>query len=290
MGQELIRRSGKSPTPMWSAQIMLDMPELVQELHADYIRAGSSVITINAYSATPERLARDSNVDYFEPLQQAAIEVAKLARSECGIESVRIAGCLPPLVGSYHPELGLDYEETLRSYRDIVAIQAPHVDLIQCETMASVSEARAAAIAARESGLPVWTGLTLDDENPACLRSGEPWQMAVEAVESIGVDAVLINCSKPETISAVWSEFKARNQLPVGAYANGFTSIDALQPGGVVTSLQARQDLGPDAYADFAIEWIAGGAQMVGGCCEVAPEHIACLSARLDALGYQRQG
>ena len=163
MGQELIRRSGKSPTAMWSAQVMLDMPELVQGLHADFIRAGARVVTINAYSATPERLERDSSSAYFEPLQLAAIKAATQARDECGIESVRIAGCLPPLVGSYHPEAGLGYEESLSTYQSIVALQAPHVDLILCETMASVSEARTSAMAARESGLPVWTGLTLDD-------------------------------------------------------------------------------------------------------------------------------
>ena len=288
MGQELMRRSGKSPTPMWSAQVMLDAPDLVQGLHADFIRAGANVITINAYSATPERLARDATVDYFEPLQRSSINAAIQARDECGIESVRVAGCLPPLVGSYHPEAGLSYEKTLRTYQSIVSLQAPHVDLILCETMASVSEAELSATAAKESGLPVWMGLTLDDEDPACLRSGEPWQLAVEALERIGVDAILINCSKPETISAIWGDFKMLSPMPVGAYANGFTSIDALSPGGTVRSLQAREDLGPDAYADVALEWVAGGAAIIGGCCEVGPEHIACLSNRLDTLGYQR--
>lgn len=288
MGQELIRRSGKSPTPMWSAQVMLDMPELVQCLHADFIRAGARILTINAYSATPERLARDSMSDYFKPLQRAAIKAAKDAREQCAVESVQIAGCLPPLVASYHPEAGFDFKKSLRLYQQIVEQQACDVDLILCETMASVTEATAAATAAKQSGLPVWIGLTLDDENPAYLRSGEPWQLAVDALETIGVDAVLINCSKPETISAVWHEFKALNQKPAGAYANGFTSIDALNPGGVVSSLFARQDLGPEAYADVALDWIAGGATIIGGCCEVGPEHIACLCDRLDALGYAR--
>ncbi len=59
MGQELIRRSGKEPTPLWSARVLLDEPELVRDLHVDFIRAGARVITINTYSATPERLARD---------------------------------------------------------------------------------------------------------------------------------------------------------------------------------------------------------------------------------------
>lgn len=288
MGQELIRRSSRSPTPMWSARVMLETPELVQELHADFIRSGASVITINAYAATPERLAQHSKADYFEPLQSAAMDVAWQAREQCGNEEVRIAGCLPPLVASYHPEAGFDYDTSLGVYQRIVALQAPRVDLILCETMASITEARAAALAAKQSGLPVWSALTLDDENPDCLRSGEPWQLAVEALEALGVDAVLINCSKPETIAAVWSEFKAVNQLPVGAYANAFTSIDALNPGGVVSALHARTDLGPEAYADVVEQWVNAGATIVGGCCEVGPAHIASICERLDAMGYVR--
>jgi len=64
MGQELLKRSGAEPTPMWSAQVMKDNPEIVRDLHVDFINAGAQVITINAYSATPERLARDSDVSW----------------------------------------------------------------------------------------------------------------------------------------------------------------------------------------------------------------------------------
>jgi S-methylmethionine-dependent homocysteine/selenocysteine methylase len=72
----------------------------------------------------------------------------------------------------------------------------------------------------------------------------------------------------------------ARN-LTFGAYANGFTSITALQPGGTVDSLKARTDLGPSAYADFAQSWAELGATIIGGCCEVGPAHIAELRTRL---------
>lgn len=68
---------------------------------------------------------------------------------------------------------------------------------------------------------------------------------------------------------------------PAGAYANGFTSIDSLQPGGTVSSLEARNDLGPTAYADFVMDWVEQGATIVGGCCEVSPAHIACIRDRL---------
>ena len=78
--------------------------------------------------------------------------------------------------------------------------------------------------------------------------------------------------------------------IPYGGYANGFTSIDALRPGGTVASLSARSDLSPDAYADFACSWIDTGARIIGGCCEVGPAHIAHLAKRLKQAGHHLTG
>jgi len=104
MGQELYRRSGKPASPLWSAQVMLDTPGLVIVLHREFIEAGAQIITLNSYAATPERLTRDADISSFEPLQKAALKAAHAARDQAGLP-VRIAGCLPPLVASYHPEL-----------------------------------------------------------------------------------------------------------------------------------------------------------------------------------------
>ncbi|MGI9284313.1 MAG: homocysteine S-methyltransferase family protein [Pseudomonadales bacterium] len=286
MGQELLRRSGREPTALWSAQVMMDEPGIVRDLHADYIRAGSRVITLNAYSATPERLQRDGVGDQFEALQTAAIKAAKEARDFCAIEDVKIAGCLPPLIASYRPDVAPDFETSVTIYRQIVAQQADYVDVILCETMASVSEARAAATAGKESGKPVWVALTVNDDDSGALRSGEPLSAALAALDEIGVDAKLLNCSKPEAISFCWHTF-SMSSGPLGAYANGFTSIESLQPGGTVKSLEARHDLDPDQYAEFALAWVVNGATIVGGCCEVGPEHIARLAESLRRKGYE---
>lgn len=278
MGQELLRRSAHPAHPMWSAKVLMDEPEIVQGLHEDFIRAGAQVITLNSYSATPERLARDGKPDWFKPLQKRAISLAKAARDRVD-PSVKIAGCLPPLRASYRPDLSPDFEDNLRRYQEIVAVQKDHVDLMQCETMSSIAEATAACTAAVETGLPVWLGLSVSDDASNTLRSGEPLEQALDAVAELGAAAVLLNCSIPEAISAALPVL-AKRGLRFGAYANGFTSISALQPGGTVDGLQARTDLGPAEYADFAAEWVDLGATIIGGCCEVGPDHIAELSRR----------
>lgn len=149
MGQELVRRSKSEPTPLWSARVLIDEPDLVRDLHVEFIRSGARVITINTYSATPERLAREGAEDLFKPLQKRGIELARQACDEAG--DAAIAGCLSPLFGSYAPALTISYQETLDIYRRIVAEQADGVDLFLCETMASADEARAAVTAASET-------------------------------------------------------------------------------------------------------------------------------------------
>ncbi len=289
MGQELLRRSGAAPTPLWSARVLIDEPDLVRDLHVDFIEAGARVITINTYAATPERLEREGVGEQFHELQQRGIELAEQARDKSG-KDVRIAGCLPPLFGSYKPELTLSFDETVAIYRRIVAEQKDRVDLLLCETMASTAEGLAAATAASESGLPIWVSWTLQD-NPdgARLRSGETIDDAAKAIAHIKTEARMINCSKPEVISAAMDDLVALGGA-VGAYANGFTSVGALKHGGTVDVLEARRDLGPDSYADFAQGWAEKGATIVGGCCEVGPKHIAALRDRLLADGYELTG
>jgi S-methylmethionine-dependent homocysteine/selenocysteine methylase len=285
MGQELIRRASTPPTPLWSGLVLMEEPELVRELHVEFIRAGARVITINAYAATPERLAREGAEDMFETLQRRAIDLAVEAREAAG-EDVLIAGCLSPLFGSYHPELTIPFDETVAIYRRIVAEQAGHVDLMLCETMASAAEGRAAAIAASESGRPVWMSWTLaDDPGPPRLRSGESLATASAALEGAEPAARLVNCSRPETIDAALADLVALGGT-VGAYANGFPDVGDLEHGGTVDVLGVRDDLGPAEYAEAAMGWVAGGATIVGGCCEVRPRHIAALRDRLAAAGY----
>lgn len=288
MGQELVRRSSIPPTPLWSAKVLMEEPHLVRDLHAEFIAAGARVITLNSYAATPERLAREGAGDMFETLQQRAIDLAIDARERAG--DCAVAGCLPPLFGSYAPALTISFEETLAIYRRVVEQQADRIDLFLCETMASAQEALAAATAAFESGKPVWVSWTLADGGEAArLRSGETIADAAAAIAHLEPDAMLVNCSRPETVDAALVELVALGGA-VGAYANGFTAVEALKHGGTVDVLEVRRDLGPEAYADFALGWVDGGASIVGGCCEVGPAHIAELHHRLVAAGHEPVG
>lgn len=279
MGQELIRRWGRPATPQWSAALLRENPDLVKAVHSDFIRAGAEVITVNSYAVTPPRLARDGLAEHFDELQATALTVARQARELSG-RAVRIAGCLPPLVASYRPDLARPEDAASADYRRIVEAQADAVDLFLCETLPSVGEAMVATAAAVASGKPVWTSLTVDDGDGLRLRSGESLLDGAHAARAAGAQAVLVNCSMPEATTVAMAALAPLN-IPFGGYANGFVSVAPLQPGGTVDALEARTDLDPEAYAQAAMAWVEAGASIVGGCCEVGPAHIAALARRL---------
>jgi S-methylmethionine-dependent homocysteine/selenocysteine methylase len=285
MGQELLRRSSRKVTPMWSADIMLNEPILVRDLHREFIESGARVITLNTYTATPQRLKRENELGQLTNLHQQAMRAAQEAIELAQRNDVLIAGCLPPLVASYHPDVSLSFEDSLANYRRLVTLQSPASDLFICETMSSITEASAACTAAIESGKPVWVALTVSDEHPRQLRSGELLEDALLVLDSFNVQAILLNCSQPEAISACWSLLNT-NQHKTGAYANGFVSVDSLYPGDTVEELEMRQDMSPQQYAEHAMSWVRNGASIIGGCCEIGPLHIKAIYSALCSEGY----
>lgn len=278
MGQELVHRAGDRPTPLWSTQVMVDHPGLVAAVHDDYRAAGATVHTTNTYAIHRDRLEGTGMESRFESLHAAALNEAKGA----GV----IAGSLGPLKASYRPDLMPPHDEAVATYAEIVALLAPHVDLFICETVASIAHTRAVLEAAAASGKPVWVALTVDDQDGTKLRSGEAIADALPYLD--GAAAVLANCSIPEAVTDA-IKVLATSGKPCGGYANGFTKISDgfLADKPTVDALTARADLGPDAYAAFAMGWIADGATIVGGCCEVGPAHIAKLAETITAAGHR---
>ena len=280
MGQELFLRSKKPATPLFSAQAMLDDPEMVIQLHCDFIEAGAELIGLNAYAATPERMARDADSSVFEKIQKAAVKAALTARDNIQ-KPVRIAGCLPPLVASYHAELIPPEDQALRSYELIIQQQKHSVDLFIAETMSSVAEARYVCDAGAKTDKPVWVSFTVDDRDGTYLRSGEALMAGVEAAAAGGAGVVLVNCSTPEAVGQAMV-ILSKQDLPFGGMANGFVAAAELNPGDTVDKLATRDDLDPNGYADHAMSWVEQGATIIGGCCGVGPAHIAELRRRID--------
>jgi len=285
IGQELVKRAGKAPTPLWSTTVMIDQPDILRDVHAEYFNVGASVATTNTYPVLHDRLVRADLQDQIETLWAQAVKSAQSARNAHG--SGRIAGSIGPLIASYRPDICPSAAEAEELYRDVVDALAPHVDLLLIETMCSVDQADGALRAAMKSGRPVWLAVSVEDFDGSKLRSGENLADLAPVLNRHDTDAILINCSRPEAVSTA-VDIVAQFGRPFGAYANGFTKIAQgfLKDAPTVDALQERSDLSPAAYADFAMGWIDQGATIVGGCCEVGPDHIAELAARIKAAGH----
>jgi len=280
MGQELINRGAGGRGQLWSADALVHRPETVLEIHKDYIRAGADIITTNSYSTIRDKFEPAGLMHRFEEMNRLAGQLAVQARDTCN-PHVLIAGSLPPQRGSYRPDQVGSFEEIEPLYREQAILLAPFVDLFICETMSSSGEALAAASAAATTGKPVWVSWTLKDEGEVALRSGESLQQAARALEHVGVSALLVNCSAPEALGKALPQLLALGQKPVGIYANGFTPIpEKWDYDGDASLPPPRVDLGPEAYARHAREWVNAGAAIIGGCCEIGPAHIR----RLDRL------
>jgi S-methylmethionine-dependent homocysteine/selenocysteine methylase len=284
MGQELIARSGDAPTPLWATRVMIDHPDLVRQVHADYFAAGATIATTNSYAIHHDRLVHQGLDHLFHSLHLRALMQAVEARDTHG--SGRIAGSLGPLEASYRPDLTPALDVAAAKYAEIAALMAPHVDLFLIETSSSIAASEGALMGAGKAR-PVWLSVSVNDKDGTKLRSDEPLSGLARLVDTYRPAAILANCSVPEAMGAAMNILRGFG-LPFGAYANGFTHITdnfkTDQP--TVDDLFRRHDLTPDLYADFAMSWVAQGATIIGGCCEVGPAHIAALRDRLLAEGH----
>ena len=293
-GRELLKRRVPILTHIWASTALIIAPDIVRQIHLDFIAAGADVITTNTYGVVRDSLARQGQEDRYKELNITAARLVAEARDASG-KDVAIAGGLPPLSRSYRPDLINSDERLLALYREQAEILAPLVDVFICETMSAGREALAAATAALETGRPVWVSWTLDDDNSGRLRSGETISEAAQLLDHLAVDGFLCNCCSPESIDAAAPELKRIGRGKWGGYPNTFLPVDTsglnygernLDPSDweryQAAALPFRQDMPPRVFAGHARSWLQGGAKILGGCCGAGPEYIAELRKVVD--------
>ncbi len=288
LGQEIHKRSSQEAShPLWSVKVMHEEPEAVVNAHKDFLAAGAKVISLNNYTATNTRLSKYGFSAKFLETHQLAIRLINRAINESGVkrDTINIAGCLPPLFASYVASDVLNYNQSYDEYCQLIDAQVDGVDLFLVETLSSITEAKAAIAALKNKGKQTFIGVTLSDDLSNTLRSGEPLNKAIDSLSGDNIDALLVNCSYPESIDNAVPLLKSSG-MRFGGYANGFTSVKKLIPGSTVDKLVSRSDLTPEKYAEHVMRWVENGATIIGGCCEIGPEHISHLNRYLSSRGY----
>ncbi|KQN52077.1 homocysteine methyltransferase [Serratia sp. Leaf50] len=289
MGRELARMGAPFRQPEWSALALMEAPHFVRQAHDAFIAAGSQVISTNSYAVVPFHV---SDEVFAQRGAQLIALSGKLAReaADAAPSAVKVAGSLPPVLGSYRPDL---FEPVkARGLLDVLVAQlSPHVDYWLAETQSSVAEVELVREALGDDKRPLWLSFTLEDslneQGAALLRSGESITDAVSAVLRLDAKAVLFNCSRPEVMASAVQEASRvakhhQAHLEIGVYANAFEPSDNKRGANEGLS-EMRKDTDPQGYLSFAEEWVTAGATMVGGCCGIGPEHIAALAQALGA-------
>lgn len=288
-GRELKRIGAPFQQPEWSALALIEAPEFVTQAHNNFIAAGADIITTNSYAVVPFHIGEARFASDGLRLIELAGQLARQA-ADAAPHPVKVAGSLPPVFGSYRADL-FDASRV----QALLAVQVqglrPFVDHWQAETLSSIAEAQAVRTAIGNDGKPLWVSFTLNDEDadPATprLRGGETVADAVRAVAALDAAAILFNCSQPEVMAAAVDTARQTlaelgADLQIGVYANAFPPQRKDAEANADLD-EIRADLTAPGYLAFAKDWVARGANIVGGCCGIAPEHISALSAALKS-------
>jgi len=286
-GRELLRVGAPFSQPEWSAKALIEGPQFVTRVHENFGAAGADVITTNSYAIVPYHLGEERFRRVGHELAALAGRLAR-AVADGTPRPVQVAGCLPPLCGSYRSDL---YDPVVAKpiLATLVDALAPSIDLWLAETLSASVEAElvAAKIAATGGAAlkPLWLSFSLEDMiAPGAaprLRSGESVVDVVKTCARIKAQAVLFNCSQPEvmgpavTIAAqtLRALSSPANEMKIGVYANAFVPLRVTTAANAELS-NLRVDVTPAVYLDWARDWVSRGASIVGGCCGIGPEHI----------------
>jgi homocysteine S-methyltransferase len=262
---------------LWTARLLRDDPAAIVAAHAAYFEAGADVAITASYQASvPGFVAAGIERAEAERLIASSVELVKEARDQItpGGRPLLVAASVGPYGAvladgsEYRGDYGLSAGE-LRDFHlprlELLASAEP--DLFAVETIPDVREAEVLVPLLDEVGLPAWFSYTVADGRT---RAGQPLDEAFATLAgSSSIVAAGVNCSAPEDVLAAIHAEVAASGLPGVAYPNRGERWDPA----------TNSWTGADSYSlDLVPEWIAAGALLIGGCCQISPGDIAELA------------
>ncbi|WP_411277850.1 homocysteine S-methyltransferase family protein [Gaiella sp.] len=262
---------------LWGSWALYRAPEAVLDVHRAYIAAGCDVVSTNTWSVLAETRGGGpgaSGLLHWMDIARTGIRLARTAASEAA-RSRAVAFSLSEDAES------LSRRGTTRLLSKIFDDEQP--DLILLETLSLIREPQTFTLVEEllELGLPVWVSFRRC-RHGVCGVYGQHWGppegdlfgRAARRFEQMGVEALLINCLPVDHVPGMVSWLRDFTDLPLGVYPNlGHLTRDLWR-------FDERID--PEAYAGLALEWREEGAQIIGGCCGVSPDHIAAAAMALE--------
>lgn len=258
------------PTGVCPEQWILEHPQVLVDLQAGYINAGTNIVYAPTFSGNRIKLEEYGLQDQLEYINTRLVELSKEAVAKTGYRAY-IAGNLTMTGRQLYPIGNLQLEELIDVYKEqIRCLVKAGVDLLVVETMMSLAEARAALIAAKETcDLPVIISMTYNEDGRT-LYGTDP-RTAVIVLQSLGADAIGINCSTgPKEMICLVEQMKEYANVPILAKPNA--GMPELVDGETVYAMT------PEEFAGYGRQLVEAGAGIIGGCCGTTKEHITALA------------
>src|SRR5437868_12576856 len=258
-------------------ELNLRNPEIVLEVHKQYVRAGAEVLETNTYGANRVKLRSFGIEDELRAINVAAVEIARRAAGD----SVYVAGAIGPLGIRIEPYGPTSLDEAREFFREqAAALRDGGVDLIVIETISNIAEAEQAILAVRDvCTLPIIAQMTIGNDHRT-IYGDTPATMA-KRMDAAGADVVGLNCSVgPDVMLDAIEEMTSVTAKKISCQPNA----------GLPREVNGRQMYmaSPEYMAKYAKRLIHKGVKFIGGCCGTTPDHIKMIADAVRPLSPRR--
>jgi len=270
MGTELKNRGIDIPLPIWSADANLEHPEIVVNIHSDYISAGADIITTNTFRTTTwtYRRAGHTPTKAKERARDSLLTAVECAQNASN-KTVQIAGSITSVEDCYSPDkfpgktVAEDiYGETLEWMMD------GGVDLILFETMGNIHEVTLAMDMTQYLPIPLWLSLIMKDNSR--ILDGTPIQDLLSMIHEFKVDCLLTNCNQLGTTLSSIDQFNSTWKGDWGAYPNmGITDYEN----------DYFETIDESNFSDGMTSILNKDPDVIGVCCGSRPYHVKLLKS-----------
>lgn len=256
---------------------VMEHQDVLYDLQSAYVKAGTNIVYAPTFTGNRIKLEEYGLEDRIEEINTELVRLSKRAVDGKAL----VAGDMTMTGKQLFPLGDLMFEELVDVYKEQASIlDHAGADLFVVETMMSLQECRAAVIAIKEvSDLPIMVTLSYNEDGRTLF--GTPPETAVVVLQSLGVDAIGINCSTgPMEMVELVEKMAQYSTVPILAKPNA--GLPELEDNKTVYKMT------PQEFADAAVALVNAGASIVGGCCGTTPEHIKALSDAVRELPIRK--
>ncbi len=267
-------------------ELNLSSPDLITDIHREYLRAGAEIIETNTFGASRLKLAQQGLDDRLVEINVAAVKLARKAIESGARHDAFVAGSISPLGVRIEPYGPTSIDEAREIFREQAqALLEGGVDCFVLETFHDLAEIEQAIKAIREiTDTPIFAQMTVNDHLQTAY--GTPLEVITTRLDKLldadGVDVMGLNCSVgPNAILAAMDKIRPLTTRRLAAQPNAGNPRD----------VQGRQMYmaSPEYMAKFSKRLISAGAKFVGGCCGTTPDHIKLIVDAVRALSPGRR-